>query len=450
MEGPTPEWLDVPAGGGEGEGEGGGEGEDEESLLKRTPPVKAAKSSLMDMFRDDSSLAFAGPMLAQFSIYAYRFLLVPWLWRGEGLQLFIPVLSPVYRQAEHWQAGAETRAIVLHIVSGSLLLLLGLAQFDKSIRRGYPRLHRWSGRAYAACGLVCMYYLRQLRGSVGAGSAPGGRSYPLVVFIDVSSALWVLATGAGVVCAVRRDFPLHRDLMACSLAMASVPIAQRTISWFFLAPFSIVVRLLICLLAGSPPWRADFGPPGSAASALLGQCSEADRAADPRACPGVLSADGYGEAEQCSFALSAWLGFATVLAFGVPRLLRHVRGAGAGAAEAGKLDPNADLSELHLSDVWRTIPPAVCAALSQLQEYAARALSIVGVRGGGGGVCAARCAAGALLPLAGALLALGVSAALVSLTVFVALLYLTFIFVPIYTGYMLLLFAFRVLILSND
>jgi hypothetical protein len=415
------EWLDVSA---------GEDGDDEEFLLKSTRSVPAKAERKLG----GSGVSFAGPMLAQFSVYAYRFLLLPWLWRGEGLQLFIPVLSPVYRQAEHWQAKAETRAIVLHIVSGSVLLVLGLAQFDKGIRQTYPRFHRWSGRAYTACGLVCLYYLRQLRGSAGAGSAPGGHSDALVLFIDASSALWVLATGAAVGCAIKRNFLLHRDLMACSLAMASVPIAQRTISWFFLAPLSMVLRLLICLFAGFSPWRAEFGPPGSMASTVLGHCAAADRAQDPRACPAVLSVDGYGEAEQSSFSVSAWLGFAAVLAFGLPRLLAHVRGSVSESTETGKHDPNADLSDLYLFDVWRTVLPALQAALSLLQDQAASTVASIGW----GGRCATHCVVAVVLPVFTVLGVLGTFTTLVVVTMFVAMIYVLFLFIPIYIGYMLL------------
>lgn len=406
--------------------DGPAKGAEHGSAKERTP-------SMLDKFHDDSFLSFGGPLLVLFSVYSFRFLAIPWLWHGPGLDIFVPVLSPVYRQAEHWQNAVENNAVVLHIVSGAALLLLGTMQFDKTIRCQHPTFHRWSGRAYTVCGLLCLYALRQLRSSVGAGSSPSGRSESLAVFIDVSSALWVAATLGAIVSAMSRRFQLHRDLMAFSIAMSAVPIAQRLFSWFFLAPMTVLLRLVICLYSDMPPWEAAFGPPGNSYSTIFGLCEDINREEDPRACPFVLTLDGYGEAEQSSFALSAWFGFGTVMLFGIPRLLVHVRG-----SDFVKPDPNSDISDLHLCDIWRILPEALQLSYSALLhsisrvvdfsvpcwdrprlELISKVLSIIQI------------------PIVSIIFALCIFSVLVCLTVFVTILYIGFLFVPLYVVYCL-------------
>lgn len=404
---------------------------------------------LLDQFRDNSYLSFAGPLLFLFSVYSFRFLIFPWLWRGAGLGIFIPVLSPVYRQAEHWQHAAEANAVALHICSGSVMLLMGLVQFDKTIRRSYPRIHRWSGRVYAASGCLCIYALRQLKGSVGAGSAPSGHSYAVALFIDVSSLMWILATAFAIICAIAKKFRLHRDLMALSISIASVPIAQRLFSWFFLAPSAMILRLFVSLLSGSPPASARFGPPGNSHSVLFKLCSSIDMEKDTRACPLVLSLDGYGEAEQSSFAVSAWLGLSAALLFSIPRILVHmgrVNDDGNANKDEDKIDLNSDLSSLYLCDVWRIIPVAISSmiitilsttsrlvykltaclgeennssySLESFRNYLSKILTVIQV------------------PIYGIVSTGGIFVVLVLLTIFVTLLYLGFLFVPIYILYL--------------
>lgn len=407
----------------------------------------------LDDFHDESPLAFAGPLLLLFSIYSLRFVVFPWLWHGQGLDIFVPVLSPVYRQAEHWQRAAEENAVLLHVSSGAVMLMLGLVQFDKTIRRSLPWLHRWSGRGYAVSGLLCLYALRKLRGSVGAGSSPSGRSNALVLFIDISSFLWVLATAGAILCAMKKNVRLHRDLMAVSFAAASVPIAQRLFSWFFLAPLTIILRLIICLLSDISPWRAQFGPPGSSYTTLMTFCTTDVPQLDPRACPKALSLDGYGEAEQSSFALSAWLGFAVVLVFGAPRLLSHVRA----SENSDKPDPNIDLSELSLCDAWRIIPTAMhnvisalssfltCTTFTATQNFSANSTSAVALSTSYLLNRSFRPVFFLLIPILGAITVAVVFASLVSLTIFVTALYLGFIFTPIYLAYVAFFTAVRVL-----
>jgi hypothetical protein len=135
---------------------------------------------------------------------------------------------------------------------------------------------------------------------------------------------WVLSTSyAVVVIAVRRDVTAHSRAMLLSAFFTAMPILQRLFN-FFAAPLAIAIRCFVCLLRWDlPPWEARFGPPGSPHSLMmdppLGHDTEQARKGivDPRASPRAFSLDGYGEAEQAVFGVSAWLALAYVaLCFG--------------------------------------------------------------------------------------------------------------------------------------
>jgi hypothetical protein len=273
-------------------------------------------------------------VLALFAAYSLRIVFAPWLWQGDGLAIFIPVVSPVYRQEEHWQSDKKQVAMIAHVISGAILLILGIFQFDKTLRHRYKWLHRWTGRSYIICGILAIVSLRTLRSSVGAGSASHGHSAALAYFVDTASVLWIIFTAMAVVAALSKRFDIHRDAMAFSLALAAVPIPQRLLSWCFVTPCAMLLRLLVCVFVFNiPPWEARWGVPGSSWSLIS---SSSDNCAivlktkggagynDSRACPLVFTLDGYGEAEQASFAMSAWCGLLLIVCWGLPRLLRYV------------------------------------------------------------------------------------------------------------------------------
>ena len=255
-------------------------------------------------------LAIASVFFAAFSLRMF----VPSLW---ALDVYIPVLSPIYRQQEHWRCSSERiLAVVAHVACGIVMLCIAVLQLDAPSRHASSTRHRWLGRLYVASGLGAVLALRWLRSTSGGGSARRGD--PLMRgFIDCASMAWLLATARGVVAmAVQRDARAHSRWMALSMGFAMVPILQRVLN-FFLVPVALALRAAICLVqAGLPPWCARFGPPGSMLSVLSGPCGTCSAAADPRACPAILSADGYGEAEQAVFAVSAWSSLLGVLAYG--------------------------------------------------------------------------------------------------------------------------------------
>jgi hypothetical protein len=282
------------------------------------------------------SLAVAGVV---FSVFSAR-MLVPALWTVGA---YLPVLSPVYRQQEHWlRSSGQVVAVIAHVVSGMTLLCVAAYQFDAPRRRASPVRHRWLGRLYIASGGIVMLSLRWLRVSAGAGSARHGD--PLLRwFIDCASLAWVATTAAGwFAMAVRRDKALHARCMLLSTGFALVPVFQRVID-YIMVPLAVMLRANICLVVGGlPPWRARFGAPGSVLGGPMCRVHEAADAEgappapwrergvrmtaaaahDERACPLVFSLDGMGEAEQAVFPFSAWMGLGSVL-YGAWLMIRH-------------------------------------------------------------------------------------------------------------------------------
>lgn len=255
--------------------------------------------------------------VAGFAVYSLRIAFIPWLWNWEGLGLFIPVISPVYRQGEHWQTLSKRTAIVAHVIFGTIMLCCALLQFNKSLRHKYAAIHRTSGRLYVVSGLLCVVALYVLRDTTGAGSSSTEKGSIIAqVFIDTTASIWTLTTLCALIAAKCRSFQYHRVLMTCSFAAACTPILQRLSSWAVLAPAAIALRCIVCMNSDAPFIRlieTRWGPPGDSSSLVFGSCSRVDND-DPRAQPYLFSLDGYGEAEQASFPLSTWTGLVCVLA----------------------------------------------------------------------------------------------------------------------------------------
>ena len=278
-----------------------------------------------------------------FSAYAAR-VYFPHAWDPES---YIPVLSPVYRQQEHWLIDPHGKAAVVgHITCGLVMMIAVVSQLSARIRKERPWLHRWTGRIYVAAGVGALISLRWLRSSSGAGSAAHGD--PLMrAFIDASPVAWLVVTLLGVDAAARRkDFAAHRRLMLLSAALASQPILQRLLNALLLTPIAMAVRAVHCLFVwGLMPWEARWGAPGSAYTLLFSPAAQLAFGAmgasnqgtgagalltatqvDGRASPLLFSPDGYGEAEQTAFGASAWLALLAILSVGVgcPELLKGV------------------------------------------------------------------------------------------------------------------------------
>ena len=120
---------------------------------------------------------------ALFSVFALR-IFNPLLWSEN---MYIPILSPVYRQQEHWAAStSHTLAIIAHVACGVVMVAVITLQLDADTRKGNPVRHRWLGRLYVIAGFGALAALRVLRSTSGAGS--GQHADPLMTsFIDAST-----------------------------------------------------------------------------------------------------------------------------------------------------------------------------------------------------------------------------------------------------------------------
>lgn len=184
------------------------------------------------------SSATCGIICLFFAAYGMR-IWVPALW--DANLPYVPMLSPVYRQAEHWtRERTRMLAIYVHVTSGALMLAAIVLQMDAPTRRSKPWLHRCVGRLYCAFGGAALLSLRWLRSSAGACS--GGRGDPLLLtFTDASSAAWLCSTAVGIDAIVRRkDVDLHSRAMLLSAFISAVPIMQRLLNSLLLAPLAMV------------------------------------------------------------------------------------------------------------------------------------------------------------------------------------------------------------------
>src|SRR5262249_50642077 len=95
---------------------------------------------------------------------------------------------------------------LLHIVCGSGALLLGLAQLWTGLRRRWPAVHRWTGRAYLVCvglGMIGGYYL--------AVTTTLGPAFGLG--ISGLATAWGATTGVAWYAIRKRAVDIHRSWM---------------------------------------------------------------------------------------------------------------------------------------------------------------------------------------------------------------------------------------------
>ena len=210
-----------------------------EGLLEEGGPLpwtsRAACSQLASRLLPGASKC--GAVLLIFAAYSMRIGL-PAVWEPWP---YVPVLSPIYRQAEHWSIERARRlAVLVHVGCGVLMLIAIVMQLDAPTRRGWPWLHRCVGRIYCIAGVAALLALRWLRSAAGACS--GRRGDPLMgSFIDASSAAWVCTTAVAIDAIVRRKDPeSHSRAMLLSAAVAAVPILQRLLNALLLAPCAMV------------------------------------------------------------------------------------------------------------------------------------------------------------------------------------------------------------------
>ena len=144
-----------------------------------------------------------------FALFSLRIFVTP-MWQAA----YIPIISPVYWAGNHWTASSlRTRAILIHVACGVLMYAAAVGQFDATLRRARPTLHRWTGRVYVLAGTAVVASLLPLLSTLGQGR--GGRpSFAMQSSVVVAAIAWLVSTYGAVVCAaVFRDFARHRQLM---------------------------------------------------------------------------------------------------------------------------------------------------------------------------------------------------------------------------------------------
>jgi uncharacterized membrane protein len=119
--------------------------------------------------------------------------------------------------AAFWRHPALT---FVHIIPGTLFMILGPFQFVKSLRTRRPALHRWSGRAFIALSYIIGVSALAMSFQMSIGGANETAATTLF-------AIWFLfALTKGFLHALRRNFNLHREWMirayAIGLAVATV------------------------------------------------------------------------------------------------------------------------------------------------------------------------------------------------------------------------------------
>jgi hypothetical protein len=116
-----------------------------------------------------------------------------------------------------WQHYATFRWWLLpHGVVGACALLLAPLQFSDRLRQRYAGIHRVVGRIYVTAALV----LAPLGAYIQAVEEPLGASRSFTVAAIVDAVILLTTTGIGLVFAVKRMIPQHRQWMTRSYAVA--------------------------------------------------------------------------------------------------------------------------------------------------------------------------------------------------------------------------------------
>ena len=172
-------------------------------------------------------------LLLWFFTFSLRIILLKWpVW-----STYIPIVSPVYGSGPAWLSSRRREvAIIVHVVAGAIALVSGGVQLDKTIRRGWPSFHRWSGRVYCLMGFISIVALRELRATTGlreedfstVSDVTPGNNLSMRLFVDAASLAWIgCMLAAWFEVAVRRDIERHRRWAVGSYFILLTPILQR-------------------------------------------------------------------------------------------------------------------------------------------------------------------------------------------------------------------------------
>ena len=106
-------------------------------------------------------------------------------------------------------------ALSCHIIGGSALLILGLAQFSARLRRACPACHRWTGRALIALGVyfaLSSLWMNFSDQAMAASALHDGAQ-------NVVAVLFLIVLGLGVAAIRRGEVARHRVWMLRAYAL---------------------------------------------------------------------------------------------------------------------------------------------------------------------------------------------------------------------------------------
>ncbi len=130
-------------------------------------------------------------------------------------------------KTESIRYSAYLPAFYIHILTGSIVLILGIFQLSKWIRARYTAWHRTSGKVYifviliftAPSGLVMSFYAN--------GGLAAGIGFALLAL------LWWFFTLKGFKNAKQKNWDVHRGFMLRSYALTFAAVTLRLYSFFF-------------------------------------------------------------------------------------------------------------------------------------------------------------------------------------------------------------------------
>ena len=120
---------------------------------------------------------------------------------------------------------------LIHLIPGTLFILLGPLQFSSSIRNRWPQYHRWAGRIALFCGLFTA-----IAGLVMNATFPAVGGMTKAVVLTIFGIFQIVALLVAWRAIMQRKFDMHRDWMIRAYAIALSVSTMR----FFMIPYFIL------------------------------------------------------------------------------------------------------------------------------------------------------------------------------------------------------------------
>jgi uncharacterized membrane protein len=119
---------------------------------------------------------------------------------------------------------------LIHIIPGTLFMVLGPLQFSRTLRARHLQWHRWSGRVYLICsviiGVSALVMSLAMPAIGGLTQAVATTLFALLFLFDLGKAYWHIR---------RREITLHREWMIRAFAIGLAVATIRPIIGLFFA-----------------------------------------------------------------------------------------------------------------------------------------------------------------------------------------------------------------------